>query len=265
VNTNSYYFKVKRKHIESCTFVGAWKRIGKYLKLSSITPRELYKIKCKILEKPVTSEKAKASMKRWRELHRAPKYKDEASRRAGISQALKDRVPKTVLQNRAIKKIKAQRYNLQIINLQLNEIERRLAWDSLKASRLLETAEDKIERRRLRWQVASHRRDQRSSTIPGSFTTSQWFVLLKSHGYKCAYCQALRKDERAKGFDLEVEHIIPVTDPNCFNSEFNIIPACKRCNSSKSDKDLLEWGKFRESWDPRVLVKYQNMKEIAEI
>lgn len=48
---------------------------------------------------------------------------------------------------------------------------------------------------------------------------------------RCAYCAG-----EAQTFD----HVIPVSKGGK-TEPFNMLPACKECNSSKRDRDLLEW------------------------
>ena len=52
----------------------------------------------------------------------------------------------------------------------------------------------------------------------------------------CCYCG--RKQSRS--VKLTKDHVIPVSKGGLTNRA-NIIPACTRCNSSKSDSDMEEW------------------------
>lgn len=54
---------------------------------------------------------------------------------------------------------------------------------------------------------------------------------------KCAYC--------SEGADT-LDHVIPKSDGGSTVTE-NLIPACKRCNGSKSNEDWGEWYK-RQQW-----------------
>jgi 5-methylcytosine-specific restriction endonuclease McrA len=40
---------------------------------------------------------------------------------------------------------------------------------------------------------------------------------------------------------LTQDHFIPVAKGGPYTQN-NIVPACKRCNSSKNDKDAMEWA-----------------------
>ena len=86
-----------------------------------------------------------------------------------------------------------------------------------------------------------------------------WFALMREWGYRCAYCNAHRSEIRdpSRKMDLEIEHVVPM--PLGPNSPCNIVPACKCCNSSKSDSDLLDWARWRGlSLSSRVLAVYQS-------
>jgi 5-methylcytosine-specific restriction endonuclease McrA len=121
---------------------------------------------------------------------------------------------------------------------------------------------------RLKWQVKTHRRDQRLNKLPGTLSRREWYEILRKHEYRCAYCGVLRKDLRKhKKQELEIDHIHPVTSPLCWNDECNVVPACKACNSSKADKDVVEWGKAKDTscWHPAVLHKYEFVKALAAL
>jgi 5-methylcytosine-specific restriction endonuclease McrA len=56
-------------------------------------------------------------------------------------------------------------------------------------------------------------------------------LLLEMFGGQCAYCNG-----PAETWD----HVVPVARGGV-TELWNIVPACKRCNSSKRDKDMDEW------------------------
>lgn len=62
---------------------------------------------------------------------------------------------------------------------------------------------------------------------------------------KCAYC--------SKAEELSNDHIVPKRERH-FAEIHNIVKACKSCNSSKGDKDLIEWrGQFEaQGWDTLI-------------
>lgn len=79
-------------------------------------------------------------------------------------------------------------------------------------------------------------RQKRRSRIKGlnsTLTVEQWEEAKAYFKYKCAYCGT---DKEA----LTQDHFIPVSKDGEYTHN-NIIPACRSCNSSKSDKDFNEW------------------------
>ena len=70
----------------------------------------------------------------------------------------------------------------------------------------------------------------------------------------CTYC----KEETETTFD----HVIPVSQGGD-DSISNQVPACKSCNSSKGDKDVIEWCKERGEPVPR-LVWGKYLKQFGE-
>lgn len=73
---------------------------------------------------------------------------------------------------------------------------------------------------------------------------------------KCAYCGNVE--------DLSNDHIVPKRE--CHYAEIhNIVKACKKCNSSKGDKDLFEWWGLERRYEiPRIVMgKYLKMLYIC--
>jgi DNA-directed RNA polymerase subunit RPC12/RpoP len=72
----------------------------------------------------------------------------------------------------------------------------------------------------------------------------------------CAYCGSKE--------DLSIDHIVPKRE--CHFAEFhNIVKACKKCNSSKSDTDLIQWWGLERRYEmPRIVMgKYLKMLYIC--
>lgn len=58
----------------------------------------------------------------------------------------------------------------------------------------------------------------------------------------CAYCGAAEQT---------VDHLFPLSDDLlAADALFNIVPACKRCNSSKNNRQPLSWYKSQPFYDP---------------
>jgi len=72
----------------------------------------------------------------------------------------------------------------------------------------------------------------------------------------CNYCNS--------SVDLSNDHIVPKRE--CHFAEIhNIVKACKKCNSSKGDKDLMEWWGVERRYEiPRIAMgKYLKMLYIC--
>lgn len=73
------------------------------------------------------------------------------------------------------------------------------------------------------------------------FTPDDWVSCMEHFCYQCAYCGHERK--------LEQEHVIPVTKGGTFTKN-NIVPACRNCNVTKSNRDFGEWYKSQKHYSP---------------
>lgn len=62
--------------------------------------------------------------------------------------------------------------------------------------------------------------------LRGDLTLQEWFEILKLYDNKCFYCG----DQYAA-----LDHVIPVSKGGGTFKE-NVVPCCKKCNSSKRDK-----------------------------
>ncbi|MDD3051375.1 MAG: HNH endonuclease [Candidatus Cloacimonetes bacterium] len=65
-------------------------------------------------------------------------------------------------------------------------------------------------------------------------------------GKICNYCGSSQ--------NLALDHIFPQRYGGKDDAE-NLIFACRKCNSSKGKKDLLEWMKFREQFLPLMIIR----------
>jgi len=75
---------------------------------------------------------------------------------------------------------------------------------------------------------------------------------LKINKNKCIYCGSRQ--------NLSVDHIVPKRECH-FKEIHNIVTSCRNCNSSKGDKDLIEWYGLERRYDiPRIVMgKYLKM------
>lgn len=110
------------------------------------------------------------------------------------------------------------------------------------------------------WKNKDHARDAQARQLPGSWTNEEWWAEIKTYGNACAYCHISRIDARRAGHDLEFDHIVNIWDAASRNDVSNCAPACKSCNSSKGDKDLLEWADDNGlAVHPLAISKYWNL------
>lgn len=81
--------------------------------------------------------------------------------------------------------------------------------------------------------AADHKRDARKRLNHHfKYTLQEVNIRLKDFDFSCAYCDSTG--------DLTLDHFIPISKggSDCIG---NLVPACRRCNSSKSARDVHEW------------------------
>lgn len=81
----------------------------------------------------------------------------------------------------------------------------------------------------------------------GHFTGEQWEEKLQQHNHTCHYCGAKECELEDR---LEVDHVVPLSDPNSSNSIDNVVPACGSCNRRKRDRPVEQFlAELRDSQD----------------
>jgi 5-methylcytosine-specific restriction endonuclease McrA len=91
--------------------------------------------------------------------------------------------------------------------------------------------------RNLDWyRCKEQRRKAAKLASPSDFTDYDWQALLYIYDERCAYC-------RKSNIPLHMDHVIPLSRGGT-NTTDNIVPACKKCNTSKGDKLLQEWNNY---------------------
>jgi 5-methylcytosine-specific restriction endonuclease McrA len=83
--------------------------------------------------------------------------------------------------------------------------------------------------------VKCHRRRALKLSAPGSFTLEEWLDKLIQFNHCCAYCH------KPLGNDVSVDHMTPLSRGGT-NFISNIVPAHRRCNSSKGAKTPEEFA-----------------------
>lgn len=97
-------------------------------------------------------------------------------------------------------------------------------------SRLCKTAKYKFDDAYRAAELA--RCHDRRTVAKGDLTPAQWIAACEAFDFKCAYCGSAHK--------ITMDHFIACTKGGKTSAD-NIIPACQSCNSSKQDKDAIEW------------------------
>ena len=88
-------------------------------------------------------------------------------------------------------------------------------------------------------------------------TKDQWLELMSFFNWKCAYSgETLIKDNRS------IDHIVPLNS-NGDNMIWNCVPMLRSLNSSKQDKDMLEWYKEQDFYSEARLAKIYKWQEYA--
>lgn len=68
--------------------------------------------------------------------------------------------------------------------------------------------------------------------VTNTLTAKEWTAILNLFGNSCAYCGS--KDSITR------DHVVPLSKGGGME-EKNVIPACRKCNCSKHNKDIIEW------------------------
>lgn len=101
------------------------------------------------------------------------------------------------------------------------------------------------------------RRRTKEEQQGSGITKDQWLELMSFFDWKCAYSgETLTKDTRS------IDHIVPLNS-NGDNMIWNCVPMTRSLNSSKNSKDMLEWYKEQDFYDPSRLQKIYDWQEYA--
>ena len=95
-------------------------------------------------------------------------------------------------------------------------------------------------------------------------------IVIPTFGGECAYCGAFPavylSDRRGKLMDnhLTLDHIVPLSAGGVWE-DWNLAPACKRCNNSKGSLHLFEWWRRQSYWTPWLEARFRVRYRIALI
>ena len=96
----------------------------------------------------------------------------------------------------------------------------------------------------------AQKRLARKKDLKRDFTLLEWYEVLKVFQKKCAYCGI----EESR---LDQEHFIPLTKQGKYTKS-NIIPSCRKCNSSKNNNYFNQWYPTYKFYDKEREIKILN-------
>jgi hypothetical protein len=85
----------------------------------------------------------------------------------------------------------------------------------------------------------------------GAVTIEQWLWLLRYFRHACAYC----REPFGKNNAPEMDHIVPLSSRKAKHDAKNVVPSCRSCNASKTNKtadDFLKRKGWKRQWVNRL-------------
>lgn len=101
------------------------------------------------------------------------------------------------------------------------------------------------------------RRIARVNNLPHTLTSEEWLYSLEYFDTSCAYCG---RHQNELDEILNQEHVVPVVDGGGYIAE-NIVPSCRRCNSSKHAEKFEKWYPKQEYFSEDRMGKILNYIE----
>ena len=121
--------------------------------------------------------------------------------------------------------------------------------------RMTEYSRKHREENRELYRSYTQRRTSLKRSLPSTLTTNQWQHAQSYFNHGCAYCGSVTS--------LEQDHFWPLSRGGGYTAT-NIIPACRSCNASKSNKPFEEWYPTHESYSPEREAKiYRYFEQLA--
>lgn len=125
-------------------------------------------------------------------------------------------------------------------------------WDKYQT---LDAYERKKERDRI-YQRERREKQRKLISVNGSYTLDEFLNLQKQFNFECAYCGS--KEE------ITPDHVVPIAK-NGSTTIDNIVPCCRRCNSSKGMQDMETWYRKQPFFDEERLKKILTLKKSYDI
>lgn len=129
-----------------------------------------------------------------------------------------------------LKRAKAYYNNNKEKVRRINDIWKNNNYEMFRASQIKHARKPEVRKMRSCYE---HQRRVRLMGNGGSHTLQELEACFNFFSNKCAYCGV-------EGSFTTIDHVIPISKGGN-NNICNIVPACKRCNSSKKDKYLHDW------------------------
>ena len=104
------------------------------------------------------------------------------------------------------------------------------------------------------------KRRQREENQGRGITKEQWLEMFEFFEWKCAYSG--EKLSGSVNHNRTIDHIVPL-NKNGENEIWNLVPMFKSYNSSKQDKDMIEWYTQQEFYSEERLNKIYEWIEYA--
>lgn len=129
---------------------------------------------------------------------------------------------------------KQQRDRAYYLKTRERQIAKARAWNQANPERRRKISADWDKRHPTKAAARRQRREERIRQAPGRHTEEEWQQLLDIYQHRCGYCGC---DIRA---DPCKDHIVALSRGGR-NDIDNLLPACRGCNSSKRDRDVLDF------------------------
>lgn len=109
----------------------------------------------------------------------------------------------------------------------------------------------------LKRRLIGERRRTREVHSVHTLTEKEWNDIKKYFNSSCAYCGITEVEHVAKnGERLHHEHVIPLTSGGAYDKS-NVVPSCRSCNSSKSNRNVFFWYTTSKGYSKKRLEKLE--------
>ena len=92
----------------------------------------------------------------------------------------------------------------------------------------------------------------RQRSLPSTLTDEEWSYCLEWFGHACVYCGQVPKET------MHRDHFVPVAMGGGYVAD-NMVPACKRCNSRKKDRDPFDGVTVPSEVLARILTYFDSL------